>query len=152
MTGDGDMRASDRDRDSAAAVLREAYTAGRLDDEEFRERIDATYTAKTWGELSNLTADLPEAAALAARHVAGHSDQETGQLSSKPGRPFRPLWGTAVAWLIIAGVAHVPAAIPLVLLAFFVLHATYWRIPSRRRRPPPTDGDQDRRDGWGPPA
>jgi uncharacterized protein DUF1707 len=134
MLGDGDMRASDRDRDCAGAVLREAYTAGRLDPEEFGERLDAVYAAKTWGELRNLTADLPEGAAVAARQVAGRSDHEPAGLPPERGRPFAPLWGVAVAWLVIAGVAHVPAALPLVLLAFFVLHATFWRIPPRRRR------------------
>jgi hypothetical protein len=132
MTSDGDMRASDRDRDCAAAALREAYTSGRLDAEEFHERLDAAYAAKTWGELRTLTADLPEGAGLAAKQVAGRSCHQTAELLPERGRPFAPLWGVAVAWLIIAGVAHVLAAIPLVLLALFVLHAAYWRVPARR--------------------
>jgi hypothetical protein len=133
MTSDGDMRASDRDRDCAGAALREAYTAGRLDAEEFHERLDAAYAAKTWGELRELTADLPEGAVLAAKQVAGRPYHEKPELLHERGRPFAPLWGMAVAWLVIAGVAHVLAAIPLVLLALFLLRAAYWRAPLQRR-------------------
>ena len=54
------MRASDRDREAVVAVLRDAYTAGRLTLDEFDERTSAAYAGKTWGELRVLTADLPE--------------------------------------------------------------------------------------------
>jgi hypothetical protein len=53
------LRASDQDRDATAAVLSEALAQGRLTSTELAERIDATYAAKTVGELAPLTADLP---------------------------------------------------------------------------------------------
>ena len=53
------IRASDADRDRVAALLREHHAAGRLTAEEFSERLDATYAAKTLGELDELLADLP---------------------------------------------------------------------------------------------
>jgi hypothetical protein len=53
------MRASDEERDDAAEILRDAYTAGRLDAEEFAERSLTAYAARTRGELDDLTADLP---------------------------------------------------------------------------------------------
>lgn len=59
MTTDRSMRASDPDRESAAELLREAYVAGRLSREELDERAAAVYSATTWGELRDLTADLP---------------------------------------------------------------------------------------------
>lgn len=52
-------RAGDGDRDRVAAVLRDAHAEGRLDIDELTERLDATYRAKTFGELAALTADLP---------------------------------------------------------------------------------------------
>jgi hypothetical protein len=61
MATDRAMRASDQDRESAAELLREAYVAGRLSREELDERAAAVYSAKTWGELRDLTADLPPA-------------------------------------------------------------------------------------------
>ncbi|HJY55130.1 MAG TPA: DUF1707 domain-containing protein [Streptosporangiaceae bacterium] len=59
MATDRAMRASDQDRESAAELLREAYVAGRLSREELDERAAAVYSATTWGELRDLTADLP---------------------------------------------------------------------------------------------
>jgi hypothetical protein len=66
MASDHVIRASDRDRDAVVATLREAYAAGRLTLEEFQERSAVAYIAKTWGDLRELTADLPEQPALGA--------------------------------------------------------------------------------------
>jgi hypothetical protein len=52
-------RAGDADRDRVAAVLREAHAEGRLDADELAQRLDATYAARTFGELAVLTRDLP---------------------------------------------------------------------------------------------
>jgi hypothetical protein len=59
MPDDPQMRASDADRDRAATLLREHHAAGRLNPEEFQERLDATFEAKTLGDLDRLLADLP---------------------------------------------------------------------------------------------
>lgn len=59
MPGDPRIRASDADRDRTAALLREHLAAGRLTAEEFNERLDEAYAAKTLGELDRLLADLP---------------------------------------------------------------------------------------------
>ncbi|MFJ3665936.1 DUF1707 domain-containing protein [Streptomyces sp. NPDC090106] len=60
MTGDApELRASDADRERVAEVLRDALAEGRLDMEEFEERLEATYKARTYGELTPITRDLP---------------------------------------------------------------------------------------------
>jgi Domain of unknown function (DUF1707)/Cell wall-active antibiotics response 4TMS YvqF len=56
---EAELRASDADRDRIAEILREALAEGRLDAEEHSERIDATYRARTLGELEPLVRDLP---------------------------------------------------------------------------------------------
>ncbi|MFI8889526.1 DUF1707 SHOCT-like domain-containing protein [Streptomyces paradoxus] len=63
MTDDAvpDLRASDADRERVAEILRDALAEGRLDMEEFEERLDATYQARTYGELAPITRDLPAA-------------------------------------------------------------------------------------------
>jgi hypothetical protein len=53
------MRASDADRESTGDRLRQHHADGRLDAEEFQERIERCYAAKTIGELDDLIADLP---------------------------------------------------------------------------------------------
>jgi ferric-dicitrate binding protein FerR (iron transport regulator) len=63
MAADRAMRASDQDRESAAELLRQAYIEGRLSREELDERAAAVYSATTWGDLRDLTADLPPAPA-----------------------------------------------------------------------------------------
>ncbi|MFE9684282.1 DUF1707 domain-containing protein [Streptomyces sp. NPDC006285] len=54
-----ELRASDADREQVAEVLREAVAEGRLDMDEFGERLEATYKARTYGELEPITRDLP---------------------------------------------------------------------------------------------
>jgi hypothetical protein len=56
---EGSIRASDNDRETVVSALREAFTEGRLTLDEFDERTSAAYAAKTWGDLSELTDDLP---------------------------------------------------------------------------------------------
>jgi uncharacterized protein DUF1707 len=59
MASDPRIRASDADRDRTAALLREHHAAGRLTAEEFNERLDKAYAAKTLGDLDQLLSDLP---------------------------------------------------------------------------------------------
>jgi hypothetical protein len=55
-----ELRAGDEDRERLAARLREHLVAGRLTLDEFSERLDAAYAARTHAELEPLTRDLPE--------------------------------------------------------------------------------------------
>ncbi|MCX4634606.1 DUF1707 domain-containing protein [Streptomyces sp. RPA4-5] len=61
-----ELRASDTDRERVAEILRDAVAEGRLAMEEFDERLDAAYKARTYGELEPLTADLPVTGAAPA--------------------------------------------------------------------------------------
>ncbi|MFI7006813.1 DUF1707 domain-containing protein [Streptomyces sp. NPDC050145] len=60
-----ELRASDADREKVAERLRDALAEGRLDMGEFEERLEATYAARTYGELAPLTRDLPAAGSTA---------------------------------------------------------------------------------------
>ncbi len=53
------LRASDADRDQAAAVLNNAMAEGRLTVDEHSERLDAVYAAKTHADIVPLLDDLP---------------------------------------------------------------------------------------------
>jgi hypothetical protein len=52
-------RVSDLEREEVADVLREAAGEGRLSYTELEERLETLYASKTYGELVELTADLP---------------------------------------------------------------------------------------------
>ncbi|MEO5653196.1 MAG: DUF1707 domain-containing protein [Marmoricola sp.] len=60
------IRIGDAERDSAVALLSEQYALGRLSKEEFDERSDAAWSARTRGDLSPLFTDLPVGRAGAA--------------------------------------------------------------------------------------
>jgi hypothetical protein len=124
------IRASDRDREGAVQVLRDAHAEGRLDLDEFTERTGAAYSAKTWGELAGLTADLPAEQRFVPVQIDDPPDP--AQACYWPPHPFAALWPIAVIWLAIAAAAHVAAAIPLVLLAAVMLRVTCWRGPRSR--------------------
>lgn len=139
MTSDHAMRASDQDRERAAEVLRDAYAVGRLDLEEFHDRAGRAYSARTWGELCDLTADLPARPMPDQAELDAERPTTVAQPDHAPLRPFAFLWVMAVIWLAIAAAAHAAApAIPLILLSFFALRAARWTVP--REQPPPSPG------------
>jgi hypothetical protein len=63
--------ASDADRDTAVGLLNAARAEGRLTADEYDQRLSATYAARTWQQLDQLTADLPAPPAAALGPVAG---------------------------------------------------------------------------------
>jgi hypothetical protein len=84
-----DLRASDADRDRTVAALREHVAAGRLTLEEFDERSEHAYAARTLRELAQLQVDLPAAVLQPAPR-------------RQPQRRRRPMlpgtWGFTVRW------------------------------------------------------
>jgi Domain of unknown function (DUF1707)/Domain of unknown function (DUF4190) len=54
------MRAADADRERATDILKSAHADGRLDWNEYEDRLDRVMKAQTHGELSRLVHDLPE--------------------------------------------------------------------------------------------
>ena len=56
------MRAASADRERAVDVLKAGFTEGRLTQDEYNDRMGRAYAAKTYGELTALTADLPAGA------------------------------------------------------------------------------------------
>ena len=106
MSSDPNFRASDRDRDRTAELLREHHAVGRLDPEEFNERLDKAFAARTIGELDELLADLPavdayplptESLPRRGRPSAGlPADSVLGEVARDHGR-LSPAWRAAWA-------------------------------------------------------
>jgi Domain of unknown function (DUF1707) len=107
-----EMRASDADRDRVAGALREHCAQGRLTVDELNERLEATYTARTLGELEKVTKDLPEAD-LDYRPVAAYQRARTAPARQGGGlyrTGLRTAWATYATvnlicftiWLIVA--------------------------------------------------
>ncbi|MFI5770115.1 DUF1707 domain-containing protein [Streptomyces sp. NPDC051658] len=93
------MRASDAERERVAETLREAVAEGRLEMEEFEQRLDATYKARTHGELEPLVRDLPAPGVAVA--PVGAAPAQTGsqrRWADRIGKPATSggafaLWG-----------------------------------------------------------
>ena len=60
---DAAMRASDDERNAVADKLSRHYAEGRLDEVEFKSRLDTAMSATTRGDLNGLFDDLPRFAA-----------------------------------------------------------------------------------------
>jgi hypothetical protein len=60
-----ELRASHEDRDKVVELLRVSAGDGRLTAEELDERLERAMTARTYGELATLVADLPAAGSAA---------------------------------------------------------------------------------------
>jgi hypothetical protein len=115
----GQVRASDEDRDRTVDTLRHHYAAGCLEDHELEERVGRAYRATTRGELARLLADLPSdrrrrvatsvqranRAALRA-HATSYAGVNTGLVAiwgMTGGGEFWPgwsiaFWGAALGW------------------------------------------------------
>ena len=53
------LRAAHADRERAIDVLKAAFAEGRLDRDEFTERVSEVHASKSYGDLATVTADLP---------------------------------------------------------------------------------------------
>jgi hypothetical protein len=127
------VRIGDADREAAVQALGEHYAAGRLTREEYDERADRAFAARTVAEVSGLFRDLPAphpigsaprraaAAVAAARPGAWPSNRPPARRQRVP---FVPLL------LLLIGLAmllHAP------WLVFLVLGALWLTRSSRRR-------------------
>ncbi len=104
---DPDVRIADSDREQAMADLARHYTDGRLDHDEYDERLDAIWTARTRADLAVLFSDLPRA-------------QVTAPPPRKPRPRFRvpllPVLALLIALSIITEAPLVLLILPLVFL------------------------------------
>jgi Domain of unknown function (DUF1707) len=137
MPGDPRIRASDADRERAAALLSEHHAAGRLTAGEFHDRMERAMDATTLAEIDELMTDLPaidlyqlpDAALRRAHPGLGRSLLPGAPLSRDPSRrhvvlPHETITGD-VDDALSAGVAAVVAwaAVATTLIAIGLVTA-----------------------------
>jgi hypothetical protein len=94
--------AASADRERAVGIIRAGFAEGRLSQDELDDRVGQAYSARTYGELWALTADLP----------AGPFAPTHGPVAVLPDRPPRPAsWRPAAALIITALVIFTLAAL-----------------------------------------
>ena len=109
-----EMRASDADRDRVAGALREHCAQGRLTLDELNGRLEATYAARTMGELEQVTKDLPEED-LHYRPIAAHQRARSAPARRSGGGLFQS--GLRTAWATYATVNLICFTIWLIVAA-----------------------------------
>lgn len=130
-TRDDQVRIGDAERSSAADALGEHFAAGRISSEEFSERLDQVWAARTAPDLRPLFADLPGNGGLpVASSTAGSTPRPTrgatdgrrggppsaGRSRSRP--PFPVVVVLAIAAMIFL-VTHLPLVIALLGVLWF---------------------------------
>ena len=137
---DPNMRVSNADRTEVADRLSKHYGDGRLDEDEFNERLDRAMKAKTQADLHGLFADLPDSPPEMSR--------PEGPGAVVPQRRRRPMLGRVVlivlAVIVISSLWHAVTHpfwalaggglfVPWLLIA--VVAFLIWRSGAWRRRP-----------------
>ncbi len=119
---DDRIRVSDADRERVADRLREHFAQGRLSTEELDERISAALSAKTFGDLRRIMADLPEPALVPpqARRSAPWAARPGGVFGRGP-RIFPLALLALIATLVIPGAGWVFLAFLQVVLLLWLV-------------------------------
>ena len=109
------LRVGDTEREAVAGILRAQYVAGRLDSDEFEQRLERCLGAKTYADLDTLLTDFPglEPAVSRPRRFTMWRLWPV---------PLLPL--AVVAAIVLSGGHALFLAIPL--LFFFVLRPLLW--------------------------
>ena len=110
---DDRFRTSDADRDRVAALLRDHFAEGRLTREELDERLTATLSATTFGDLRRALADLPGPAPVPRPPHRLAPQAAPLRIARRRGPRMLPL-----AMLALVAVLLIPGA-GWVFLAFF---------------------------------
>jgi hypothetical protein len=126
MTTQPSFRIGDSEREAVAAELQEHFARGRLTMEELSQRLDATFAAKTQGDLDAITSDLPHArtyggvlpsqttaSRASQRGYTGSWDGSSGRRGHGPGR--------------LSGLATLLALVASILIVFDAL--AVFRLP-----------------------
>ncbi len=140
---DDRIRISDADRERVTARLREHFAEGRLSSDELDERITAALSAKTFGDLRAVMADLPDPAVepQAPPRAWSAPPRRCGRWAIAPRGPrFAPLLVVLlIAAIAIPGaswlfIAFVKVAIVLWLIAFLAGAIGLFRFRRHVRR------------------
>jgi hypothetical protein len=107
------LRLSDADREAAMEMLSDHYSVGRLTRDEFDERSDAVWSARTRADLTPVFADLPV-------HPAG------APVPGPSGR-MRPPWAGGQFPIPLVPVVFALIALTVVThLPFLIVGAVVW--------------------------
>jgi len=114
--------ASSADRERAVGVLRAGFTEGRLTQDELDDRVARAYAARTYGQLWELTSDLPAGALPYPQFPQAQGVMVAPEAAAAPSH-----WKPAAALIITALVIFTLAAL---ITAVITAHTQSVYIPS----------------------
>lgn len=125
------LRAADVDRTYVADILKQACDEGRLSLHEYDERLQHTYTARTYGDLDKIILDLPRPSRRTGMQPYGGAPPAPGvgwtplrQQQRKDGADrMRRLW---LAWTIAVSVNVVVWVLVCLSTAEFIYPWPVW--------------------------
>ena len=123
------LRAGDTDRAAVATVLGRHMAEGRLTVAEYDERVTRAYAARTFGDLAELTADLPATERTPTVHV--HAEHPARASACSPGYgwgPHRPVHGAGRSWLRTALIVVAIWAFTSIMATSFIYFWPVWVI------------------------
>lgn len=130
MTG---LRIGNAEREVASARLSDHYAAGRVDDEEYAERLDAVWSARTSDDLSVVFHDLP----APVQRVEAPRQRRTRQRRQRSA--FRaPLTALFIGVLLLALIIKVPWWVVLIAVVVLIKKSRHrqQRTLGAGRQPP----------------
>lgn len=135
-----EVRIGDAEREQAQATLGDHYAAGRLDHDEYSERLDRIWAARTRADLDPVFTDLPGAAGPSPRASYPFSTpaarRSTSAVRSRGPRPPVPLLVLLALLGTIAVLTHLPFILVGLGVWFFFLRGggcrTSQRLHARR--------------------
>lgn len=117
---DGRMRISDADRRHIVDTLSRHFADGRLDNDEFEERLGRAMSAKTRGDLAGLLDDLPPLEPV-----------DPPRRPRRHGPPRGRIWPVVLLVLVAFGLLSVAHHVPWILIG--VVAFLVWRRGAHRR-------------------
>jgi len=119
---DDSIRVSDDDRDRVSAQLRDHFAAGRITPAELDERLSAALSARTFGDLRRIMADLPGPVPAQAYAAPPPLRATPARAVRRRHPPFPPLILLALlAALLTPGAGWLLAAFVNVILLFWLM-------------------------------
>lgn len=122
-----EFRIGDAEREQAQAMLGDHYAAGRLDHDEYTERLDRIWSARTGAELGPVFIDLPGAsgpigpARGAAYPFSTPAARRPVAARPRSSRPPLPLLVLLVVLAAVAVLSHLPLILVGLGVWFFFL-------------------------------
>lgn len=115
-----DLRIGDAERESATTELGDHYAAGRLDHDEYSERLDAIWAARTRRELDPLFVDLRPVPARPAVRAPSWGVPPSRAPRRRGGLPT-PLLVVAAVLVALGVLTHLPWILLGLAVWFFVV-------------------------------